>query len=104
MITDRDFLIGALALIAGLTTLTVQALKKILDEFKVKYSANLLAAIVSMILSIAVCVGYVLYNSLTFDIPTIITIVALTYLSFLASTVGFDKITQMIDQIKGVLL
>ena len=97
---DKDFLLYALAIISGLTTLTVQALKKIFDELKIKYSSNLLAVIVSTILSIAVCVGYVLYNALTFNIQVIITIIFLTYLSFLAATVGFDKIKQLFEQLK----
>ena len=62
---NSGFLVSALAIIAGLTSLTVEAIKKLLGDRK--YSAKI--------------------------------IIALTFLSFLASTVGFDKVKQLFDQI-----
>lgn len=58
---NNGFLLSALALISVLTSLTVEAIKKILNEKKVEYSSNLLAVIVSTILTVALCVGYALY-------------------------------------------
>ena len=96
---NSGFLISALAFISVLTSLTVEALKKLLGDRK--YSANLLAAIVSVILSAVVCVGYVVYFGMTFTVQTVIIIVAMVFLSFLASTVGFDKVKQLFDQLKA---
>ena len=98
---NSEFLLSALALIAALTSLTVEALKKLLDEKEIKYSANLLAVIVSAILTVAICVGYVLYFGIPFTIQIVIIIVALVYLSFLAATVGFDKVKQLFTQLKS---
>lgn len=98
---SSEFLIYALAGIAGLTSLTVQAMKKLLDEKGAKYSSNLLAVIVSVILTAAVSWGYVIYNAVEVTPQVVITMVALMYLSFLSATVGFDKIKQLVDQLKA---
>lgn len=98
---NSGFIISALAGISVLTSLTVEAIKKLLNEKQIQYSANLLAAIVSAILSALVCVGYILYNGISFSIQTIIIMIAMVFLSFLSSTVGFDKVKQMLDQLRG---
>lgn len=98
---SSEFLLYALAGIAGLTSLTVQALKKLLDEKEVKYSSNLLAVVASVILTAAVSWGYVIYNAVKVTPQVVITMMALMYLSFLSATVGFDKIKQLVNQLKG---
>ena len=98
---SSGFLVTALALISVLTSLTVEALKKIFDEKHINYSSNLLAVIVSTVLTIALCVGYVLYFGIPFTIQTVIIMIALVFLSFLSSTVGYDKVVQLLKQIKG---
>lgn len=95
------FLISALALISVLTSLTVEALKKLFNEKQIQYSSNLLAVVVSVVLTIAVSVGYILYFAIPVTIQVIITVIALAFLSFLGATVGFDKIKQMIEQLGG---
>ena len=96
---NSGFLISALAIIAAITSLTVEAIKKILDEKGVPYSSNLLAMIVAIILTIAVCVGYVLYYGIPFTIQTVIIMIALVFLSFLSATVGYDKVKMLIEQL-----
>jgi len=96
---NNGFLLTALALISVLTSLTVEAIKKILNEKKVEYSSNLLAVIVSTILTVALCVGYTLYFGEPFTIQKVIIMIALTFLSFLSATVSFDKVKQALQQI-----
>ena len=91
-----EFLISALAIISILTSLTVEAIKKLLGDRK--YSSNLLAAIVAVIITIAVSVGYIIYFSLAVTPQIIVVIIAMVFLSFLAATVGYDKVIQMIKQ------
>lgn len=91
-----EFLFKALAGISILTTLTVEAIKKLLGDKK--YSSNLLAAVVAIVLSIVTCVCYIIYCSIPVTPQVIITILAMVFLSFLASTVGFDKVKQMLQQ------
>ncbi len=94
---SSGFLISALAIISGMTALTVEAIKKLLGERK--YSANLLAAIVAVILTVAISVGYMVYYSIALTPQIAVIIVALVFLSFLASTVGYDKVIQLIKQL-----
>jgi hypothetical protein len=96
---NNGFLLSALALISVLTSLTVEAIKKILNEKQVEYSSNLLAVIVSTILTVALCVGYTLYFGEPFTIQKVIIMIALTFLSFLSATVSFDKVKQALQQI-----
>lgn len=98
---NGDFLIKALFLISALTSLTVEAIKKLLNGKEIKYSSNLIAAIVSVILTVAISIGYIIYESIEVNPQIVVTIIALIYLSFLSATVGFDKVKQLINQIKG---
>ena len=94
---DNGFLITALAAISVLTSLTVEALKKLLgDNIK---SYNLLAAIVAVVLTIGTSIGYLVYTQTVPTAQTAVIIVALVFLSFLSSTVSFDKVKQMLEQI-----
>lgn len=94
---NGGIIISALAIISVLTSLTVEALKKLLGDRK--YSSNLLAVIVAVILTLAISIGYLVYTETAVTAQIIVTIIALTFLSFLSATVGFDKIKQMIEQI-----
>ena len=95
---DGEFLLKALALISGLTTLTVEAIKKLLNDKQIAYSSNLLAAIVAVILTLCVSIAYVLYFAVPLSVQVVISVIALIYLSFLCATIGFDKIKQLIEQ------
>ena len=97
---NNGFLLSALACISILTSLTVEAIKKIVGD-KIKMSYNLLAAIIAVILTIAVSAGYLIYTGTAFTAQIGVVIVALMFLSFLASTVGYDKVVQMLKQIIG---
>ena len=96
---NSGFLITALAFISAMTSLTVEALKKLLGE-KIK-SYNLLAAIVAIVLTILVSIGYLIYTGTAFTAQIGVIMAALVFLSFLAATVGYDKVMQMLRQIIG---
>lgn len=98
---SSGFLISALAVISVLTSLTVEAIKKILDEKHKEYSSNLLAVIVAIVLTVVICIGYALYFSIPFTVQTVIVMVALVFLAFLSSTVGYDKVRQLLEQLRG---
>lgn len=95
---NAQFLITALAAISVLTTLTVQAIKKLLDERKITYSSNALAAMVAIGMSLICSIAYCLYNTIFVNVQVVISILTLMFLSFLGSTVGYDKVTQLIKQ------
>ena len=96
-----SFLTTALLIVSVLTNLTVEGVKKLLDQTGRKYSANVLAAIMSVIISCGVCVAYLIMNDIVFSVKIGVEIVILMYLGFLVSTVGYDKVIQTITQIKS---
>ena len=73
----NGFLITALAAISVLTSLTVEALKKLLGENIKSY--NLLAAIVAVVLTIATSIGYLVYTQTVPTAQTAVIIVALVF-------------------------
>lgn len=96
------FLTTALLIVSVVTNLTVEGIKKLLDGTTVKYSSNILAAASSVIIACAVCVVYIIMNDIVFSLKVGVEIVILMYLGFLTSTVGYDKVVQMIKQIQSI--
>ena len=96
---NGSFVVSALVAIAVFTSLTVEGIKKILDELGKKYSANILAAIVAVVLTIAASAGYIIYTSTPLTPQVLVEAVAMTFLAFLCATVGYDKVVQAIKQI-----
>ena len=99
MITFEMFLIGLLV-ISTLTSLVTEAVKKILIEKNVKYSANTLAGIVAAILSVGIGVGYIILAGIAFTAQIVVCIIALMFMSWLCAMVGYDKVIQVISAFK----
>ena len=97
-----SFLTSALWIVSVLTNLTVEGIKKILNNTTIKYSSNAIAVIASIVISVIVCTIYLIMNDVVFTVKIGVQIVILVYLGFLVSTVGYDKVVQMINQIKTV--
>ena len=95
-----SFMTTALLAVSLLTNLTVEGVKKLLDGTNAKYSSNILAAILSTILSGAVCAIYLIMNDIGFSVKIMVEIVVLMYLGFLVATVGYDKIIQTLKQLQ----
>lgn len=97
-----SFLTTALLIVSVITNLTVEGIKKLLDVKKVKYSSNVLAAVLSVLIACAVSVIYLIMTDTIFTMEIGVEIVVLMYLGFLISTVGYDKVIQMLKQIQSV--
>lgn len=97
----KDLFVVGLVLVSTITSLMTEALKKIFDEEGVKYKSNILAAIISFATSILTVVGYVLYVGMDFTVQVVIIAICLIVLSFLCATLGYDKVIQTLNQIKG---
>ena len=91
-------MIEKLALISMLTTLTTQAVKKILDEKSVEYSSNIVATIISVILTFGVQF-YTYQTAISADV--IFETGALVLLAFLTATLGYDKVIQTLTQLSS---
>ena len=86
-----------LALSSVLTGLIVEAIKKMINVEK----PNVVAAIVSVIVGLAVSVGWVLISHIAVSVEVILFVVSLIVLSWLCSMLGYDKVIQTIAQILG---
>ena len=95
-----SFMTTALLIVSLLTNLTVEGIKKLLEGTNKTYSSNVLAAILSTIISGAVCVIYLIMNDVVFSLKIGVEVPILIYLGFLISTVGYDKVIQTIKQIQ----
>lgn len=94
----KELFATALVITSAITGLVTEALKKILDESEKKYKPNILAMIVSIVVSVCVIVGYVLYTDTAFTVQTAVVGVALIVLSWLCAMLGYDKVIQTISQ------
>ena len=92
------FLTGLLA-VSLFTSLTVQAIKTILKDFKKDLPNNTLASIVSVVLAAALSVGYAIINEIPFSLSYLVCSIALAFLGFLCATNGYDKVKQAIEQL-----
>lgn len=99
MISLHVFMLGVL-ITSTMTGLATEAIKKILAEYSKNYYANTLAGIVSVILSVAIGVGYMMISGISFTSQSIIYLVALVFISWLCAMVGYDKVVQAISQFK----
>lgn len=97
-----SFLTTALLIVSVITNLTVEGIKKLLDGTTVKYSSNILAAILSVLIACAVSVIYLIMTDTVFNTKIGVEIAVLMYLGFLVSTVGYDKVLQTMKQIHSV--
>lgn len=94
------FLLGLLV-VSVFASLFTEGIKKILDEGKKRYSANILAGAVAVVLSVAVGTGYMILTETAFNAKMAVFLIALILLSWLAAMVGYDKVVQAITQMKG---
>lgn len=92
-ITIGSFILMICSIMTGLIT---EAIKKTVTVTK----PNIVAAIVSVIVGIAIPVGYIILNNLVFDTTALLYTISLVVLSWLCSTLGFDKVMQTLQQLK----
>lgn len=97
MINFEVFLIGLLV-VSTLTGLVTEAIKHIMSDLKLEYYANILSGCVAAILAVAIGVIYVILTNSCFTAQNVTCIIALAFMSWLCSMVGYDKVIQVITQ------
>lgn len=95
-----EIFLFALLVVSTLTGLVTQAIKKWLDEREKKYYANALAGYVSIGLSIAVGIAYVILVEAEINAQLMVYLISLIFLSWLGAMIGYDKVIQTISQFK----
>lgn len=81
---------------SALTTITVEMLK---DNFK-NASPNLLVIIVSIVVGFFEALYYLISNELSFGVDSVVFIFMVAFVNFLSSTIGYDKVKQLLEQMK----
>lgn len=99
MISSHVFMLGVL-ITSTFTGLTTEAIKKVLAERGKNYYANSLAGIVSLVLSVAIGIGYMLISNVEFTAQFGVCLAALVFISWLCAMIGYDKVVQTISQLK----
>lgn len=99
MIEFEMFALGLLT-ISTLTSLTTEAVKRILTEHGTEYHANTLTGCVAAILSLGIGGGYIVLMEKGITSSSVICVIALIFMSWLCAMVGYDKVIQAIGQIR----
>lgn len=96
--TMEVFLILLLA-VSIFTGLTVEAIKKFVGE-KYKASSNVVAGVTAIVIGAVMGISYCILIEIAITSQLIIILIALVFLSWLCSMVGYDKVMQAITQVK----
>ena len=92
----KDFLM-LLVLCSAMTSLATEAVKNQMGDDK-KIPSNILAGIMSVVVSAIICVGYIILTGTTLTVQTWVYIVGLVLLSWLCAMTSYDKVIQTIEQ------
>ena len=92
---DALMLITISAVLTGLVT---EAVKKMCGE-NAKIPANLLAALVSVLVAGLVCAGYIILFDVAMNAKVVVYIVSIILSSWISAMVGYDKLMQSIRQL-----
>ena len=95
-----EFFLTLLIGVSVFTALVTEAIKKIMDEAGKVYKSNILAGVVSVVLSVLVGAGYMVMTEAQINDKMAVILIALVLLSWLCAMVGYDKVIQAISQIK----
>ena len=93
---NYNLILIGLGVVSVLTTSVTEVLKKLFTDKK----PTITALIVSTILSVTMSILYIVYNSIDVTPQVICTIVVFIFMAWLVSTLGFDKVKEIINQIK----
>lgn len=89
-----------LTVFSTITSLVTEALKKLLDSLKYTYPTNLVVLISALLTGgIGTTIFYVL-NGTEFTFENIVYIAVMIVANWIGSMVGYDKVSQLIQQIK----
>ena len=83
-----------------MTSLTTEAIKKLLDEANRKYSPNVIASILAVIFAVGVSIAWMIMTNTPFSPQIAVYMVALIIFSFLCATLGYDKVVQTMSQLR----
>lgn len=93
-----------LVILAVAVSLFTEAVKKFLDNMKVKYSSNVVVLIISIIVGIGGTALMYIFMGIAFTPPNIVCMVLMAVAVWVGAMVGYDKVLQLIEQVKNLKL
>ena len=90
-----------LTIFAVIVSLITEAVKKMFKNLEVDYSANILVLIISVFVGIGGTTVAYMYLGIAFNTLNILCIALMTISIWVGAMVGYDKVLQMIEQIKN---
>lgn len=96
--------ITLLVILAVCVSLITEAVKKFMDDAGVKYSANIVVLIVALIVGAGGTALMYLFMGIAFTPPNIVCMVLMAVAVWVGAMVGYDKVIQMIEQLKNLKL
>lgn len=89
-----------LVILSTVTALCTEAVKCFIEGVGGKYASNLVVLVVSIIVGIGGTATAYIFMEIPFILPNIICMVLMAVAVWVGSMVGYDKILQMMEQVK----
>lgn len=96
--------VALLVILAVAVSLITEAVKKFLQDAGIKYSANVVVLIISIIVGAGGTALVYLFMGIPYTPPNIVCMVLMAVAVWVGSMVGYDKVIQMLDQLKNLKL
>lgn len=91
-----------LTVCAVVTSLLTEGIKKFLDSMKISYASNILVLIVALVIGCGATAIYYINYQVPFNALNSVYLALMGIANWLGAMLGYDKVRQAIEQIKGV--
>jgi hypothetical protein len=89
-------------ILAVAVSLITEAVKKFLADTKIKYPVNALVLVVAVIVGVGGTAIAYIFMGIPFSPPNILCMVLMGIAVWVGAMVGYDKVLQMIEQVKHI--
>lgn len=96
--------ITLLIVLATAVSLITEAVKKLLNDGKATYSTNFVVLLISLIVGIGGTAMVYVLRGIAFTLPNVVCMVLMAVAVWVGAMVGYDKVLQMIEQVKTLKL
>lgn len=93
---------AVLFILSVAVSLITEAFKRYLDEAGAKYSSNLVVLCISVVVGAGGTALSYVFLGITFTAPNIICMVLMAVAVWVGAMVGYDKVLQMLEQLRGL--
>lgn len=93
-----------LVILSAVVSLFTEAVKKFLADTDIKYSSNVVVLILSLMVGVSGTALMYIYLGIAFTMPNVMCMVLMAVAVWVGAMVGYDKVLQMIKQVKSLTL